>query len=128
MKTLIVVMLLAFCLLTVMTSRVSAQASGPTCLHIVEFEEIVRIFALPTGGGQFILTGESLTFGDAFTGSGYMAGNDFIFSLASGLLPGLLEGALNLKTGNGSGSATFADTGEIHTLRYASSGASCVLP
>ena len=118
MKTLIAVSLLVFGLLGVMTDRAAAQVSGPTCLHIVEFQEIGQFFVLPTGGGQVIVTGESLTFGDAFTGSGYVKGNEFVFSLASGLLPGLLEGVISLNTGKGSGSVTYADTGEIQTLSY----------
>jgi hypothetical protein len=63
MNALIAVSLLVFGLLGVMTDRAAAQASGPTCLHIVEFEEIAQFFSLPTGGGQAILTGESITFG-----------------------------------------------------------------
>jgi hypothetical protein len=124
MKSLIVVSLLASCLLW--TAPVAAQASGPTCLRIVEFDEVIQVFILPTGGGQVVLTGASLTFSDAFTGSGYVAGNDFVFTLASGLLPGLLEGILNVNSGQGSGSATFADTGEIHTLRYRTFAPPCV--
>jgi hypothetical protein len=128
MKALIVVSLLASCLLWVRTAPVAAQASGPTCLRIVEFEEVLQVFALPTGGGQFILTGASLTFGDAFTGSGYVAGSDFIFSLASGFLPGFLEGVLSLNTGKGFGSATFADSGETESLRYSIFELPCTLP
>jgi hypothetical protein len=118
MKTLMVVGLLACCLLGVMAAPVAAQVISPTCLNIVEFEEIARFFALPTGGAQLVLTGQSLTFGDSFSGSGYVSGGQFVFTLASGLLPGLLEGAINLSTQQGAGSATFADDGEIVTLTY----------
>jgi len=127
MKTLIAVSLLVFGLLGVMTDRAAAQASGPTCLHIVELEEIAQFFSLGTGGGQAILTGESITFGDAYTGSGYVVGNEFVFSLASGLLPGVLEGVLSLSTGKGFGSVTYADTGEIQTLSYSAFSPPCVL-
>lgn len=127
MKTLIAVSLLVFGLLGVMTDRAAAQASGPMCLQIVELKEITRFFSLPTGGGQAILTGESLTYGDAYTGSGYVVGNEFVFSLASGLLPGVLEGVLSLDTGKGFGSVTYADTGEIQTLSYAAFSPPCVL-
>jgi hypothetical protein len=118
MKTLMVVGLLAFCLLGVMAAPVAAQVIGPTCLNIVEFEETARFFALPTGGGQLILTGHSLTFGDAYSGSGYVSGVQFVFTLASGLLPGLLEGTIDLSTNQGAGSVTFADTSEIVPLTY----------
>jgi hypothetical protein len=74
-----------------------------------------------------ILTGESITFGDAYTGSGYAVGNEFVFTLASGLLPGVLEGVLNLNTGKGFGSVTYADTGEIQTLSYSAFSPPCVL-
>jgi hypothetical protein len=49
MKMLIAVSLLVFGLLGMMTDRAAAQASGPSCLHIVELEEVARFFALPTG-------------------------------------------------------------------------------
>ena len=127
MKTMIAVSLLVFGLLGVMTDRAAAQASGPMCLQIVELKEITRFFSLPTGGGQAILTGESLTYGDAYTGSGYVVGNEFVFSLASGLLPGVLEGVLSLDTGKGFGSVTYADTGEIQTLSYSAFSPPCVL-
>jgi hypothetical protein len=128
MKALIVVSLLGFCLLGVMTASASAQAIGPSCLNIAEFAEVAQFFALPTGGGQLILTGQSLTFGDAYTGSGYLVGSDFTFSVASGLLPGLLEGVLNLSTGQGVGSVTFADTNEIQALTYSLSPPPCAAP
>jgi hypothetical protein len=125
MKTLIAVSLLAFCGVGVMTAPVAAQVSGPHCLFITELEEVAQFFALPTAGGQAILTGQSITFEDAYTGSGYIRGNDFIFSLASGLLPGLLEGIVNLTTGQGLGSITFADTGEIQSLTYSTFAPPC---
>lgn len=118
MKTAMVVSLVALCLLAVMPAPVAAQASGPLCLSIVEFDEVAQFFALPTGGGQVILTGQSVTFGDAYTGSGYVTGSDFTFSVASGLLPGLLEGVISLGTGQGFGSATLVDTGDIVLLTY----------
>jgi hypothetical protein len=127
MKALIVVSLLGFCLLGVMTASASAQAIGPSCLNIAEFAEVAQFFALPTGGGQVILTGQSLTFGDAYTGSGYLVGSDFTFSVASGLL-GLMEGVLNLSTGQGVGSVTFADTNEIQPLTYSLSAPPCAAP
>jgi hypothetical protein len=117
MKT-FVVSLVALCLLAAMPAQVAAQASGPLCLFIVEFDEVAQFFALPTGGGQLILTGESVTFGDAYTGSGYVTGSDFTFSVASGLLPGLLEGVISLGTGQGFGSATLVDAGKIVPLTY----------
>jgi hypothetical protein len=55
-------------------------------------------------------------------------GSDFTFSVASGLLPGLLEGVLNLSTGQGVGSVTFADTNEILPLTYSLSAPPCAAP
>lgn len=129
MKMPIAVGLLVFGLMGAMVDRVAAQAtSGPTCLHIVEFGEIAQFFSLSTGGGQAILTGESITFGDAYTGAGYAKGNEFVFSLAAGLLPGLIEGVLDLNTGQGFGSVTYADTGAIEALTYSAFAPPCVLP
>jgi opacity protein-like surface antigen len=128
MKALIVASLLAFCLLGWMAAPAAAQVVGPLCLRIVEFGEIAQVFALPTGGGQMIVTGKSLTFGDAYTGAGYLEGTDFAFTLATGLLPAVLEGGLNLNTGQGQGSITFVDTSEIQNLTYAIFSPPCVLP
>lgn len=119
---------LTVCLLGAMMTPAAAQIGGPRCLRIVEFEEIAQFFTLPTGGGQYILTGQSLTFSDAYTGSGYLAAGNFVFSLASGLLPGVLEGVLNPSTGQGSGSVTFADNGEIRALNYVLFSPPCVRP
>ncbi len=103
MKTLIVVSTLALSLFGLMTAPVAAQATGPFCLRIVEFDEVAQFFALATGGGQVILTGENITFGDAYSGAGYLIGSDFVFSAVSGLLPGLLEGVINLGSNRASG-------------------------
>ena len=129
MKTLIVVSVLVFAVavLGVMTAPAEAQAAGPICLQVVEFGEIAEFFALPTGGGQLILTGKSLTFGDAYSGAGYVEGSDFAFTLTSGLLPGIMEGALNTSTGNGLGSITFVDTNEIQTLTFKFFAPPCVI-
>ena len=62
MKTLIVVSALALSLLGLMTAPAAAQQSGLFCLRIVEPEEVAQFFALATGGGQVILTGENITF------------------------------------------------------------------
>jgi hypothetical protein len=116
------------CLLGVMTVDAAAQASGPSCLRIVEFGEVGQFFLLPTGGGQAILTGQSLTFGDAYSGSGYLLDSDFIFTLVSGRLPGVLEGILHLDTGEGAGTVTYADTRETQALRLAVFPPPCLLP
>jgi hypothetical protein len=127
MKTLIVVSLLAFCVLGVMTAPAAAQAAGPFCLQMVEFGEVAEFFALATGGGQLILTGKSLTFGDAYSGAGYVDGSDFVFTLKSGLLPGIMEGTLALGTGQGLGSITFVDTNEIQGLTFKFFTPPCVI-
>jgi hypothetical protein len=119
MKTLIVVSALALSLVGVMTAPAAAQATGPFCLRIVEFDEVAQFFALATGGGQVILTGENITFGDAYSGAGYQIGGDFVFTAVSGLLPGVLEGVIRLGTGQGFGSITFSDTGVIQNVTYA---------
>jgi len=125
MKTLIVASTLVLCLLGLMTAPAAAQATGPICLRIVEFDEIAQFFALATGGGQLILTGENITFGDAYSGAGYLIGSDFVFSAVSGLLPGLLEGVINLSTGQGFGSITFTDTGQIESVTYTTFAPPC---
>jgi hypothetical protein len=119
MKTLIVVSALALSLLDLWTAPAAAQATGPFCVRIVELEEVAQFFALATGGGQVILTGRTSRFGDAYSGAGYLTGNNFIFSAVSGLLPGILEGVINLGTGQGFGSITFSDTGVIQNVSYA---------
>jgi hypothetical protein len=118
MKTLVVVNALVLCLLGLMTAPAEAQATGPVCLRIVEFGEVARFFALATGGGQVILTGENLSFGDAYSGAGYFTDDDFVFSVVSGLLPGLLEGVINQNTGQGAGSISFTDTGQTESVTY----------
>jgi hypothetical protein len=124
----ILVCALTVCLLGAIITPAAAQVGGPRCLRMVEFEEIAQFFTLPTGGGQYILTGQSLTFGDAYSGSGYLTAGRFVFSFASGLLPGLLEGVINVGTGQGSGSVTFSDTGEIRALNYVLFSPPCVRP
>ena len=125
MKTLIVVSTLALSLLGLRTAPVAAQATGPFCLRIVEFDEVAQFFVLATGGGQVILTGENITFGDAYSGAGYVIGSDFVFSAVSGLLPGLLEGVINLGSNKGFGSVTFSDTGKIESVTYATFSPPC---
>lgn len=120
MKTLIAVSLLAFCVLNAIAAPAVAQVMGPVCLRIGEFGEIAQFFALPTDGGHMILTGQSLTSGGAYSGSGYVAGTDFTFTLTSGLLPGVMEGVLNLDTGEGVGTVTYADTNAVQPLSYSS--------
>lgn len=128
MKTLIGVSLLAFCVLGAMMTPVAAQqVTGPRCLQIVEFGEAVEFFVLSTGGGQLILTGKSLTYGDAYSGSGYVDGPDFFFSFFSGLLPGLLQGQITISTGDGSGTVIYADNNQIQELTFKSFAPPCVL-
>jgi len=119
---------LTVCLLGAIMTPAAAQVGGPRCLRIVEFEEIAQFFELPTAGGQFILTGQSLTFGDAYTGSGYLDAGNFVFTFASGLLPGLFEGIINVGTGLGGGSVTFSDNNEIRSVRYVLFSPPCIRP
>jgi hypothetical protein len=126
MKTLIVVSVLAFCVLGAMMTPVAAQqATGPICLEIVEFAEVVELFVLSTGGGQLILTGKSLTYGDAYSGAGYVEGPDVFFTFFSGLLPGMLQGKLTIDTGDGIGTVVFADTNQIENLTFKSFAPPC---
>ena len=125
MKTLIVVSALALSLLGLRTAPAAAQAAGPFCLRIVEFAEVAQFFVLPTAGGHVILTGENISFGDAYSGAGYVTGNDFVFSAVSGLMPGVLEGVIHLGTGQGFGSVTFGDTGQIQNVTYATFSPPC---
>jgi len=125
MKTLIVVSTLALSLLGMRTAPAGAQATGPFCLRIVEFEEVAQFFLLPTAGGQVIMTGENISFGDAYSGAGYVNGSNFVFSVMSGLMPGLLEGVINTGTGQGFGTATFSDTGLIQNVTYAAFSPPC---
>ena len=128
MKTLIVVSLLAFCVLGAMMTPVAAQqATGPRCLQIVEFAELVEFFVLPTGGGQLILTGKSLTYGDAYSGSGYVDGPDVAFTFFRGLLPGMLQGSIKISTGDGIGTVIYADNNQIQELTFKSFAPPCVL-
>src|SRR5262245_6768318 len=126
MRTWILVSTLALSLLGLMTPPAAAQAVGPFCLRIVEFDEVAQFFVLPTAGGQVILTGENISFGDAYSGAGYVTGNDFVFSAVSGLLPGVLEGIIRLGTDHGFGSVTFSDTGTIQNVTYATFSPPCV--
>ena len=128
MKTLIGVSVLAFCLLGAMMTPVAAQqGTGPRCLQIVEFSELVEFFLLPTGGGQLILTGKSITFGDAYSGSGYVDGPDVVFSFFSALLPGMLQGRVTQSTGDGTGTVIFVDNNQIQELTFKFFAPPCVL-
>jgi hypothetical protein len=128
MKTPIVVSLLAFCVLgATMTPVAAQQAIGPVCLQIVEFAEVVEFFALPTGGGQMILTGKSLTYSDAYSGSGYVDDINVFFTFSSGSLPGLLAGVLIKNSGDGIGSVTYADNNQVQLLSFKTFAPPCVL-
>jgi hypothetical protein len=127
MKSLIVVSLLALVVLGSMTPVTAQQATGPSCLQIVEFAEVVEFFVLRTGGGQLILTGKSLTYGDAYSGAGYIDGADVNFTFFSGLLPGMLQGSLKLATGEGIGTVVYADNNQIQELTFKSFAPPCVL-
>jgi hypothetical protein len=128
MKTPIVVSLLAFCVLgATMTPVAAQQAIGPICLQIVEFAEVVEFFVLPTGGGQMMLTGKSLTYVDTYSGSGYIDGKFLTFTVFSGLLPGMLGGILDITTGDGFGAVTFADNNQTQDLEFKSFAPPCVL-
>jgi hypothetical protein len=93
----------------------------------VEFAEVVEFFVLSTGGGQLILTGKSLTYGDAYSGSGYVDGPDVVFTFFSGLLPGILQGRLTMSTGDGIGTVIYIDNNQIQELTFKSSAPPCVL-
>jgi hypothetical protein len=127
MKLPIAVSLLVCCVFGAMTAPAGAQLLGPHCLEIVEFGEVAEFFGLGTGKGQLIVTGKSLTFGDAYTGSSYIEGNVLAFTLAIGIVPAVLEGAINLSNGQGLGSITFIDTSEAQALTYRLFSPPCVL-
>jgi hypothetical protein len=127
MKTAIAVSLLACCVLGALTAPAAAQLLGPHCVEIVEFGEVAEFFGLGTGNGQLIVTGKSLTFGDAYTGASYIEGSIIAFTLAIGMLPAVLEGAINLSNGQGLGSITFIDTSESQSLTYRLFSPPCVL-
>lgn len=128
MKTPIVVSLLAFCVLgATMTPVAAQQAIGPFCLQIVEFAEVVEFFVLPTGGGQMMLTGKSLTYVDTYSGSAYSDGKFVTFTVFSGLLPGMLGGILEISRGDGFGAVTFADNNQTQDLEFKSFAPPCVL-
>jgi hypothetical protein len=121
---------LAFCVLgATMTPVAAQQAIGPVCLQIVEFAEVVELFVLPTGGGQAILTGKSLTYEDTYSGSVHSTlGGEFLtFTFFSGLLPGMLGGILQVTTGDGFGIVTFADNNQTQNLEFKAFAPPCVL-
>jgi hypothetical protein len=91
----------------------------------VEFAELLELFVLPTGGGQFILTGKSPTYGDSYSASLYVEGTEVLFTAFSGLLPGMLSGTLTI--GNGFGAVIVVDTNQIQELTLKSFAPPCVL-
>jgi hypothetical protein len=130
MKTPIVASLLALCVLgATMTPVAAQQASGPVCLQIVEFAEVIELFVLPTGGGQAILTGKSLTFEDSYSGSAavILDGEFITFTAVNGFLPGMLGGILQTTTGDGFGTVTFADNNQTQNLEFKAFAPPCVL-
>lgn len=118
MKAAIIVTMLVVLAAGPVVDGAAAQVVGPFCLYVTAFDEHVEMFALPTAGGQYILTGRSLTFGDAYSGSGYAEGDLAEISLVSGLAPATVQATLALGTGSGSGFMTFLDNGEIVDTGY----------
>jgi hypothetical protein len=118
MKTPITVTVLVLLAAGPLVGAAAAQAASPFCLYVTAFDEHVEMFALPIGGGQYVLTGRSLTFGDAYSGSGYAEGDLAEISLVSGLAPATVQATLALSTGGGDGFITFLDSGDIVDTGY----------
>jgi hypothetical protein len=118
MKTVITMTMLVLLAAGPLVGAASAQAVIPFCLFGVAFDEHVEMFALPTGGAQYVLTGRSLTFGDAYSGSGYAEGDLAEISLVSAFAPATVQATLTLSTGIGNGFITLLDIGEIVDTAY----------
>jgi hypothetical protein len=93
-----------------MAGGAEAQTFGPLCANIAggPLNIDVRVFATPTGGGQFLLTGvEPGPPIRALSGSSVVDGNTSIFQLTVGAIetvPTLfISGSVDNATGNGSG-------------------------
>jgi hypothetical protein len=87
-----------------------AQVLGPLCSHIAggPLSIDVRVFATPTGGGQFLLTGtEPGPPIRPLSGSSVVEGNSSIFQFTLGAIEGVptlfISGTVDNATGAGTG-------------------------
>jgi hypothetical protein len=110
--------------------RGSVEASepiGPFCLVIDTFRDSFEMFAAPSGGSNFLLSGRNRSSGGPLIGSGYVAEGSFVFYLLSPLpsAPGFVfRGTIDLATQTGTGQCFLVDAattvcGNGDTLRYA---------
>jgi hypothetical protein len=88
----------------------AADPVGPVCLQRTPFGETLELFVQAGGGSNFLLSGRlgPAATGVPVSGSGYIAGNSFRFSLSghspnSGGRLQITDGALDLTTLGGTG-------------------------
>jgi hypothetical protein len=110
MRVLPIVLLLIQGLLGLTAGASAAEPVGPVCLERSPFGEILELFVQPSGGPNFLISGRigSAETGVPISGSGYVTGGSFRFSL-SGQAPdiagrllvtdGLFDAATNTATG-----------------------------
>jgi hypothetical protein len=60
----------------------AAEPLGPFCMTLDVFADRLEVFALPNGGGQFLLSVRNVNFPDAYVGSAVVSGTELIFTFA----------------------------------------------
>jgi len=110
MRVLLIALVLAVAALGLNTGSALAQPIGPVCANVVggTINETVQVFALPSGGANFLISGKNLNGSVPLSGSGFLSGTAFTFvaighgSIEAGSLR-VFEGIVGTVTGSGSG-------------------------
>lgn len=115
MRVLLVAAVLTYGVLGLSPLEATADPAGPFCLERGPMGDVLELFILPSGGPNFLISGRigQAASGVPLSGSGYITGNSFRFSL-SGQAPSaaarlfVADGVFNLTTNTG--------TGECYTI------------
>jgi hypothetical protein len=105
----------------------AAEPVGPICLAIDTFRDSFELFATPSGGANFLLSGRDTASGGPVIGSGYVANGAFTFYFMSPVTnsPGFVfRGAIDLTSHTGTGRCFLVDAttnlcGNGEVLQYA---------
>jgi hypothetical protein len=94
----------------------AADPLGPFCMTLDAFADRLELFALPNGGGQFLLSVRNVSFPNTYAGSLIVNGPDLIFSFISGNVFEAaaisFSGTLNAGSFSGTGKCVIIPAGE----------------
>jgi hypothetical protein len=92
-----------------------AEPLGPFCMTLDLFSDRLELFALPTGGGQFLLTVHNVNFPNSYVGSLVVLGGELIFTFVTGRVDNAaavtFSGVLNAGTFSGPGKCVIVPSG-----------------